>query len=49
MIDSNGRYWLQPLFIANDNVYDSYNVFGKYYNALLNTDNALKCFKDPYL
>ena len=49
MIDCNGSCWLQPLFIANDNVYDSYNVSGKDYNALLNTNNALKCFKDPYL
>lgn len=49
MVDSNGHYWLQPLFIANDNVYDSHDVSKEDYHHMFDVNIALECFKNPYL
>lgn len=49
MIDDNGQYWEQPLFIPQDKVYDSRRISPSVYLELVKTKTAEECFKKPWL
>ena len=49
MIDDNGRYWTQPLFVPQNKIYDSRAVPAKEYVEQKRTETAEECFKKPWL
>lgn len=49
MRDDNGVYWVQPFFAPEDKLYESRKItYHEYRNAIL-PDQAIECFKNPYL
>ena len=49
MIDDNGRYWEQPLFIPEEKMYDSRRMTPEYYYEITQTESVEECFKKPWL
>lgn len=47
--DSNGNHWKQPLIVPEEKIYESYYIEGKEYIDGCKVDNALACFRNPYL
>lgn len=47
--DSNGRFWLQPLFAPYDKIYDSRQVSFKEYRSGILPHQVEECFKKPWL
>lgn len=47
--DSNGYDWQQPLFAPSEKIYDSYLVKTEEYVRDLRNDEAIECFRKPYL
>lgn len=47
--DVNGNCWQQPLFAPHEKIYDSHLVSYKQYISDCRPDDAIACFKEPWL
>lgn len=49
LTDDHGSLWEQPLFLPDNKIYDSRRINYKEYKRNKSTDDAIECFKNPYL
>lgn len=49
MRDDNGIYWVQPFFAPEDKLYESRKITYQEYREAILPDNAIECFRKPYL
>lgn len=49
MRDDNGTYWVQPFFAPEDKIYESTKIPYQEYREAIMPDQAIECFKKPYL
>lgn len=47
--DDNGNWWEQPLWSPESRIYESTKISHNEFQKMVDVDDAIKCFKNPFL